>query len=302
MASLQANFLKGFLKLDKILTGSGEELDISKERIKLEKTARMFRFSQEIKSEPISIYNLPAEWILPAEKISNRTILYFHGGSYNAGSIRTHHVLVANIATASKARALIVDYRLAPEFPFPAAIEDAKLAYKWLLENGCTPDEVVLAGDSAGGGLTLALLHAIKKSKLRMPAAAVCLSPWTDLAGKGESISKNAKKDILLNSENLRKSASIYIGKTNATDPFVSPIYGDLEEFPPLLIQVGSDELLLSDSSDFAEKAKAAGVDVTLEIWKEMQHVWQFAGSMVPESRQAIAAIGRFIDNRLSKQ
>jgi monoterpene epsilon-lactone hydrolase len=298
MASFQAVLLKWFLKLDKLISGSAEELDIRKERIKLEKTAGMFRYSQDVQLKPVSIHDLPAEWIIPTDLVANRTILYFHGGSYNAGSIKTHRVLVANIASASKARLLIVDYRLAPEFPFPAAIEDAKLAYEWLLENGCSPNEVILVGDSAGGGLTLALLHSIKKSKLRMPAAAVCLSPWTDLSGRGESLTKNARKDILLNAENLRKSASIYIGTADVTDPLVSPIYANMEGFPALLIQVGSDELLLSDSSDFAEKAKAAGVDVSLEIWKDMQHVWQFAGGIVPESRQAIAAIGRFIENR----
>jgi len=298
MASIQATLLKVFLRLDNYFSGTGTELDVIKERSKLEKTARMFKCKLDIEEIPVSINGIEAEWIIPSNIPTKRTILYLHGGSYNAGSINTHRVLVANLASASYSRALIVDYRLAPEFPYPAAIIDAKLAYDWLLENGISPNELVIAGDSAGGGLCLSLLLAIKENKQKMPAAAICLSPWTDLAGNGKSINKNKRKDIILNAENLRKAANIYKGETKSEDPFVSPIYGDLEGFPPLLIQVGSDEILLSDSVDLASKAKAAGVDITLEIWKDMQHVWQFAGDMVPESKKAIAAIGNFIEKK----
>jgi len=298
MASIQIVLLKAFLRLDKFFSGDGEELDVKKERISLEKTARLFRYKHDLQTISEDINGIPAEWIIPSNIISNRTILYLHGGSYNAGSINTHRVLVANIATASRARGLIIEYRLAPEDPFPASIHDAKLAYEWLIEKGVSPKELIIAGDSAGGGLALALLISIKHDHLRMPAAVVCLSPWTDLTGKGDSNMKNAKKDILLNAENLRKAADIYKGQASIDDPLISPLNGNMEGFPPLLIQVGSDEILLSDSVDLTSKAKAAGVDVSLEIWKGMQHVWQFAGEMVPESKQAINAIGRFIEAR----
>lgn len=299
MASIQAEILKSFLIVDQWLTGSGDELDIDKERKKLEKTAKMFKCIHSVQNNPVTIDGTPAEWIIPNQTESNRTLLYLHGGSYNAGSINTHRVLVSNIASIANTRALIIDYRLAPEFPFPASIQDANKVYKWLLDNGNSPKEIIIAGDSAGGGLTLALLLVLKNEGKNTPAAAVCLSPWIDLEGKGESISKNKKRDILLNEKNLRKSADVYRGATDIKNPLISPIYGDLKGLPPLLIQVGSDELLLSDSVDFAAKAKTEGVDVTLEVWKDMQHVWQFAGGMVPESRKALNAIGKFINEKV---
>lgn len=299
MASLQAQFLKLFLKVDRIFSGSADDLDVNKERLALEKTARMFIFPKDVREEIISVNGFSALWVIPYNYQTNRTILYFHGGSYNAGSIKTHRHLVANIAVASKARALIVEYRLAPENPFPAAIQDAKTSYEWLIDNGCPPKNIILAGDSAGGGLILALLHSIKSSNMKMPAAAVCLSPWADLTGSGDSILTNARKDILLNINNLNKSADIYVGKADIKDRLISPLFGTMESFPPLLIQVGSDELLLSDSVSFSEKARKSGVDVTLEIWQDMQHVWQFAGAMVPESLRAIQAIGKFIDSKV---
>ncbi|HBG74606.1 MAG: hypothetical protein A2X25_11275 [Chloroflexi bacterium GWB2_49_20] len=298
MASYQAIALKLFFRIDNLLSGPREELDAQKERRELEKMVRLFKYMQEVQTIPISVHGIPAEWILPSDIVLKRTILYLHGGSYIAGSLNSHRIFVANLAAAAKARALIIDYRLAPEFPFPAAIQDAKLAYGWLLENGNSPNEIIIAGDSAGGGLALSLLLVIRNLKQDLPAMAICLSPWTDLTVSGESVLLNAKKDIILNAENLKKAAKLYLGEVGAEDPLASPIFADLKGLSPMLIQAGSDEILLSDSVNLVTSAKAAGVDATLDVWKDMQHVWQFAGSLVPEARQAVSAIGNYIENR----
>jgi monoterpene epsilon-lactone hydrolase len=299
MPSIQSKLVKILLSMGNSVSDSREKLDVKKERIELEKLGKMFKATGKARLVPVSVASLQAaDWVIPKDLETKRTILYFHGGSYNAGSAISHRGFVTDLAIASKAQALIVDYRLAPENPFPAAIEDATTAYDWLVQNGISAGNIIVAGDSAGGGLTLALLVKLRDQKKTMPAMAVCLSPWTDLAGTGESIQKNAKKDIILHSENLKKSAKLYLGIASAKEPYASPLYADFNGFPPLLIQVGSDEILLSDSVNLAAKAKAAGVDVTLEVWEDMQHVWQFAGKLVPEAWKAIQSIGHFIDSR----
>jgi monoterpene epsilon-lactone hydrolase len=238
---------------------------------------------------------VPAAWIIPPGLETKRTVLYLHGGSYNAGSIASHLPLTGSIALAAKARVLAIDYRLAPEHPFPAAVEDALAAYQWLLKESAEASQIVVAGDSAGGGLTLSLLLSLRDKGLPLPAAAVCLSPLTDMTLSGESWTTNARTDFMLKRIIVVKSAEIYYREANPRAPLLSPLFADLAGLPPLLIQVGSEEVLLSDSILFAEKARAAGVDVTLENWKGMQHVWQYAASMLPEARQAVARIGEFI-------
>jgi acetyl esterase/lipase len=241
---------------------------------------------------------VPSEWVIPAGVGSERVILYLHGGAYNAGSTRSHRALAANIAYAAHARALTIDYRLAPEHPYPAALVDAFSAYKWLLESGIRPEQITVTGDSAGGGLTIALLVALRDRKISMPAAAVILSPWTDLATSGESWQENAKLDYLIHGTKLKEAARLYLKDTSPQTPLASPVYANLEGLPPLLIQVGSDEVLLSDSQRLAEHARLSGVDVTLEVWEGMQHVWHFAANFVPEARQAVEKIGEFIRER----
>lgn len=238
---------------------------------------------------------VPSEWVIPAGMGSERVILYLHGGAYNAGSTRSHRALAANIAYAARARALTIDYRLAPEHPYPAALVDAFSAYKWLLELGIRPEQITVAGDSAGGGLTIALLVALRERRVPMPAAAVVLSPWTDLTDSGESWQENAKADYMINGAKLKEAARLYLKDTSPQTPLASPVYANLEGLPPLLIQVGSEEVLLSDSQRLAENARLSGVDVKLDVWEGMQHVWHFAASFVPEARQAIEKVGEFI-------
>jgi epsilon-lactone hydrolase len=206
---------------------------------------------------------------------------------------------VAHIARAAQSRAMAVDYRLAPEHPFPAALQDCLTAYRWLLKNGTTPQQVVIAGDSAGGNLTLSTLLALRDAGEPLPAAAVCISPATDLARTGESF--RTRKDPLLSTRFVNTMIPLYIGDQDPRQPLISPHYAQLDGFPPLLIHVGDDEILLSDSVRLAEHARSAGVDVHLDIYPGMWHVWHLFVPFLPEARQAVDAIGLFIQNHLRR-
>jgi acetyl esterase/lipase len=223
-----------------------------------------------------------------------------HGGGYVIGSINTHRAMIARIARASNARALAIDYRLAPEHPFPAAVDDATAAYKWLLAEGYEPGKIVIAGDSAGGGLTLAALVALRDSGVPMPAGAVPISPWTDLEGTGESVRSRAAKDPMVTPGNLAESAKQYYGAHDPRDPLVSPLHANFRGLPPMLIHVGDAEILLDDATRVAERAKLAGVKVELEVWDDMIHVWHVFAKLLPEGQQAIDKIGKFVIARTS--
>jgi acetyl esterase/lipase len=191
-------------------------------------------------------------------------------------------------------RGLVIDYRLAPENPFPAALEDATAAYRWLLKSGFKPEQIVIAGDSAGGGLSLSTMVSLRDAGDPLPRGAVLLSPWTDLAGTGESIKTHAEIDPWLNADNLIPFAALYFGKEDGRHPLVSPLYADLHGLPPMLIQVGSDEILLDDSTRLASRAQAAGVEVKMEVWDGLWHVWHIFASQLPEGQKAIEDLGRF--------
>jgi acetyl esterase/lipase len=296
MASWQCRFLKLYYRLQRLLHRPTGELDVSKERAKLEALAGKFESKIDVQHTPVTASGVPAEWLAPPNALAGYVILYLHGGGYTGGSVRSHRSLAANVARAARAKVLVVDYRLAPEHPFPAAVDDAVAAYRWLLTNNVAPHQIVVAGDSAGGGLALATLVALRDEDEPLPAAGVCLSPWTDLAATGESWHTKAKADLILDPGALLKGAQLYLGGVDPRTPLASPLYADLTELPPLLIQVATNEILLSDSTRLAEKARAAGVDVTLEIWPGLLHVWQFAGSAIPEAQRAIDRIGAFIN------
>jgi epsilon-lactone hydrolase len=253
------------------------------------------RVAADVKCEPVDAGGVGAEWIVPPEAASDRVILYLHGGGYVMGSINTHRAMVARIARAAEARGLALDYRLAPEHPFPAAVDDATAAYRWLLSQGYKPGKIVIAGDSAGGGLTIATLLALRASGVAMPAAAVPISPWTDMEGTGDSVRSKAGKDPMADIEALRSMAKKYVGEHDARNPLASPLHADFHGLPPMLIQVGEAEILLDDSTRVAERAKAAGVDVELEVWDDMIHVWHVFAKLLPEGQQAIDKIGRFV-------
>jgi acetyl esterase/lipase len=297
MPSWQSHLLKLLFRLRRLSHRPGV-LTVEGERAGLEAMAARLRPALEFPGMPANAGGVPAEWILPPGAPTGRVVVYFHGGCYHAGSLGTHRHLAAGIAQAGGARALVVDYRLAPEHPFPAAVEDAQAAYGWLLAEGVAPGQVVLAGDSAGGGLALATAIALRDGGQPLPAAIACLSPWTDLSLGGESVRCNARADLILGLALLQWAARLYLGDTDPSTPLASPLYAELAGLPPLLIQVGSDEILLSDSVILAAQAEAAGVDVALEIWDGMQHVWQFAARYLPEGQRAVDRIGAFVAAR----
>jgi monoterpene epsilon-lactone hydrolase len=296
MLSWQGYILILYMRINRFFYNRSGELNVEKDRQDLESMTKMFKPLVPIECTPVVADNVPAEWITPQGISTERVILYLHGGSFNAGSIATHRPLAANLASACKARALLTDYRLAPEHPYPSAVQDSLATYEWLLANGILAEHIAVMGDSAGGTLTLALLIHLRDLGKPLPAMAVCLSPATDLNMLGESWTFNKRKDFMLDQRNIRDSIEIYLRGADPRSPLASPLYADLQGLPPILIQVGSDEVLLSDATRFAEKAKAAGVPVTLEIWDRMQHVWQLAASLLPEGRQATQKIAEFAE------
>ena len=258
------------------------------------------RMPSDVESRVVNAGGVPAQWIVPPAANAERVILYLHGGGYTMGSCNTHRAMIARIARASDARALAIDYRLAPENPFPAAVEDATAAYRWLLSEDHSPGKIVIAGDSAGGGLTLAALAALRDSGVPLPAGAVPISPWTDLEGTGDSVRSRANRDPMIQPGGLSEMASMYLGGADAKNPLASPLHADFRGFPPLLIQVGDAEILLDDATRVAARAKAAGVEVKLEVWDDMIHVWHVFAKLLPEGQQAIDRIGRFVIERTS--
>jgi epsilon-lactone hydrolase len=262
--------------------------------------AGMFRPMGDIRGEPVAAGGVPAEWIAPPGEQATGVILYLHGGSFVSGSIASHRTLAGNVALASRARVLLLDYRLAPEHPFPAGLEDAAAAYEWLLSQGTAPARILLAGDSAGGNLTLSLLVRLRDLGRPLPAGAICLSPNPDLTYRGESWVFNAKKDVMIEERKERQAVDVYLKGTDPRSPLASPFFADLRGLPPMLLQVGSCEVLRSDVEAFAEKARSEGVRVSLEVWPGMQHEWQFTARVLPEGRRAIMRIGRFAQAALS--
>lgn len=244
--------------------------------------------------------DVAVEWVTTAlgAQDEQKVVLYLHGGGYVIGSAATHRSLASRLSAACAARVLLVDYRLAPEHPFPAAVEDALTVYRWALAEGLRPEKMTIAGDSAGGGLVLALLVSIREAGLPMPACAVCLSPWVDLEGSGATVAPGAVDDPMVTLAGIQGMASAYAaGQLRA--PLASPLHADLAGLPPLLIQVGTREILLDDARRIAAKALAAGVNVTLEEEEGLIHVFQlFPG--VPESEQAVSRIGDFVGRHLN--
>jgi epsilon-lactone hydrolase len=248
--------------------------------------------------ERVSADGVDGEWISPANAPEDKAILYFHGGGFRIGSVASHRDLIAQIVLASRCRVLAINYRLAPEHRFPAALDDALAAYGWMLDHGLKAANIALAGDSAGGNLVLATMLALRDRGLPLPISAVLMSPWTDLAATGASYVTRAEADPIHQRRMILALAEDYLGgQGDPCDPLVSPLYADLQGLPPLLIQVGDRETVLDDSLVFADKARAAGIDVSLEVWDGMIHVFQMFE--LPEARQAIASIAGFLNRHL---
>jgi monoterpene epsilon-lactone hydrolase len=255
-----------------------------------------------VSCERVSAGGVDGEWIVPAAPAKDKAILYFHGGGFRLGSVSSHRDLIARISEASRCRVLAINYRLAPEHRFPAPLEDALMAYGWMLDLGLRPENVCFAGDSAGGNLVLGTIIGLRERGLPPPAAGVLLSPWTDLAATGESYVSRAEVDPILQRPMILTLAKSYLGEHgDPRNSLASPLYADLKGLPPLLIQVGNRETVLDDSTMFADRARAAGVDVELQIWDGMIHVFQMFGAELSEARQAIGSIAGFLDRHLHK-
>lgn len=229
----------------------------------------------------------------------DRHVLYLHGGAYRVGSPTTYRHFTWRIAAAAQARALVPDYRLAPEHPFPAALDDAVASYRWLLDHSAGGSQLMVIGDSAGGGLALALLLKLRDDGIALPAAAVALSPWTDLALTGASLAANEKSDSMVNADDIPRFAKDYLAGADPHDPYASPLYGDPSGLPPTLIQASGGEVLRDDAVRMADSMRRAGCDVELQIWPGMAHTWQLLAPFVPEARRAIEAIRVFLEQRV---
>ena len=274
-------------------------LTLAERRAQYDRAERVFHAPDDVAVEVVAAPERTAEWLLPASARTDAVVLYLHGGGYAIGSPRSHRHLAAAIARAAGTRGLLLDYRLAPEHPFPAALEDAVAAYEWLLARGIAPGRVVLGGDSAGGGLTVATLLALRDRGLPRPAGGVCISPWVDLTCSGASYATRAAADPIVTRDGVEAMAQAYVGSGDRKAALVSPLYADLRNLPPLLIHVGSDEVLLDDAIGLGARARAAGVDATVEEWPEMVHVWHWFFPILDEADKAIAGVGDFVRGRI---
>lgn len=296
MASPQSESIRQMLREQKEAAKKGSP-SIEEQRKQLDYLGSFSPVESDVAVEKTRIAGVRGEWISTPNARRDRALFYLHGGAYCLGSCDSHRGLASRLARACESRALVIEYRLAPEHPFPAALEDSTAVYRELVKAGIRPENMVIAGDSAGGGLTLATLLTLRDEGDPLPAAAVLLSPWTDLEGSGESMKTKADVDPWLDPEKSHQVAKLYIGDLDPRHPLVSPIYADLRGLPPMLVHVGSDECLLDDSVRLVDRAKGAGVETTFKIWDEMWHV--FHGFPIPEARQAIEEIGAFVRARL---
>jgi monoterpene epsilon-lactone hydrolase len=293
MPSIRSRVFYLFLKYYN--SRSDKNATLQQRRVILEDGARNLPMPPNVEVKRTTVGNIAAEWLRPVGTTDNRAVLYLHGGAYTMGSCTTHRALASRIAIASQTPALLPEFRLAPEYPFPAALEDGVAIYRWLIEQGISPQKMVVAGDSSGGGLAIALTVLLRDKNVPLPAAITCLSPWADLELTGESLTTRAQVDPMCSLEESQYHAVHYIGKHDARAPLVSPIYADLHGLPPILIQVGDREILLSDAIRLTEHARKDGVDAELEVWDGMWHVWHLFARYVPEGQRAIDKIGAFI-------
>ncbi|HVU11660.1 MAG TPA: alpha/beta hydrolase [Phototrophicaceae bacterium] len=245
----------------------------------------------------IAADNVPCEWLIPDGSSSDQVLLYLHGGGFVYGWSNAHRQMVLYLAQLLNVRALAVDYRLAPEYPYPAALDDCVAVYRWLIGQGIAPENIVITGDSAGGQLTLATLLKLRDDGDPLPAAGVCLSPAADLTIRDELYERT--EDLILHPRALANFRSAYVGSHDASDPLLSPVYGDFHGLPPLLIHIGADEFLRADAERAADQAKRDGVDVRIEVYPRMWHVWHMQFANLPQAIQALDDVAGFIKSHL---
>lgn len=297
MASQESMMIRHYLKSFSSSQNQTQDFNLDAARKGLEAISALTPVAPDVKVEKTPIEGILAEWVTAPNALEDRVFLYLHGGAYIMGSCNTHRYLASKLSRSTAASVLVPEYRLAPENPYPAAIEDAVRVYRWLISSGYSPEKIVIGGDSAGGGLTIATLLFLKESGDPLPSLAVLLSPWTDMEGTGESMVSRKEADPWLSPESTRTTPALYIRDLDPRHPFVSPIYADLKGLPPMLVHAGNDEILLDDSVRLVNCAREAGVDVSFKIWDNMWHVFQtFA---IPEGQRAIDEIGEFVVNNL---
>jgi acetyl esterase/lipase len=272
--------------------------EVSQARERFEKMAEFLGGAPDAKCEKVDAGGVPAEWVAAPGFDPDRAVLYLHGGGYAIGSINTHRRLAYDISAVSGARILVINYRLAPEHPFPAPVEDATKAWRWLLQQGFATSRLAIAGDSAGGGLTITTLVNLRDQKLGLPACAVALSPWVDLEGAGDSITTRAAQDPMVQKDGLLWMAGMYLNGKDAKTPLAAPLHADLKGLPPILVQVGTAETLLDDATRLAEKLHAGGVEVRLAVWPNMLHVFPLFAPILSEGRDGCREIGNYIRSK----
>jgi acetyl esterase/lipase len=298
MATVRSQLLRLFVRYV-FAPGIGSGTNLHRTRRFLEAASYLAMMPRGIKVESVTAHGVLAEWVSAPHASEHHAILYLHGGAFVQGSLNTYRDLAARVSLASGARVLLIEYRLAPEHPFPAALDDAVAAYQWLLAQGFSGGCIAVAGDSAGGGLVISALVSLRDSQTKLPAAAVCISPWVDLAMEGESVSKYQQTDPMIRVDFLRFAADLYLAGRDPRLPLASPVYADLTGLPPLLVQVGEEEVLASDSMRLVERARAVGVDAKLEVSREMWHCWHAFASMVPEAQATVDSLGAFLRGHL---
>jgi len=278
--------------------GLPDGLSLDERRARMEDIGTRFPAPQSASINPVKIAERPAEWVCDPDTDDGRVMLYVHGGGYVQGSLASHRNLVFEIARSMKGKVLNLDYRLAPEHPFPAAVEDTVNAWAELLEIGIDPKKASFGGDSAGGGLVIAALVSARDKGLPMPSCACCISPWTDLVGSGRTMDTKALEDPMVNRAALEFFSDFYADKEDKSHPLISPLFADLAGLPPLLIQVGTAETLLDDSRRLATRARYAGVDVSYAEWEGMPHIWHIFAPLLEKSRKAIIELGEFVERK----
>ncbi len=261
-------------------------------------TGARFQNLDGISTETVDADGVPAEWVYTPDA-NNGAILYLHGGGYVTGSVISHRGMAANLSRVSGCRVLVIDYRLAPEHTHPAQVEDAHTAYRWILKNGVDSSSLIVAGDSAGGGLTVATLLSARDSGDPLAACGVCISPWVDMEGIGDSMTSKSGEDPMVTYQGLMDMAKNFLGSADARDPLAAPLYAELAGLPPMLIIVGTAEVLLDDAVRLHDKMETAGVDSTLEVWDDMIHIWPWFAPFLPEGQQAMERLGDFIKEQI---
>ena len=281
--------------LRELLAQRPRPLAIADRRTSFDAFAKVFPTASDIVVEPVMANGVQAEWNSAPGADTSRVVLYVHGGGYVIGSLASHRHLTSEIARDLGGRTLALHYRLAPEHPFPAPVEDAIAGYRYLIAQGIRPSNIAIAGDSAGGGLVVAALVAIREAGLAQPACGWCISPWVDMEGIGSTMSSKAGEDPMVQKEPLLEMASLYLGSADPRSPLAAPLYADLRGIAPLFIQVGAAETLLDDAIRLSGVAGAANVPVTMEVWPEMVHVWHLFHPRLDSGRRAIRAGAAYV-------